>query len=433
MLLSFLAGSCIKEIGPDQSPDEVTSLKNARPQIKIAFIGGLSYLDPSLMSDCLFEGSDFMKVLSTENVVEELCNPILEQALLQILAEKPDLLLITGELSYKREKISHEAVAKILKDISEQGIKVYVIPGNADINNPAAKAYNGSGSSPTLTITEEEFKNIYKEFGFNNAISRDPNSLSYLSEAYNNLWILGIDARVYPVTSSGLIKPATMAWIKYWLAEANKKNITVLALCHHEITEPWAETTIYGPAYVIKNHETVESELTNAGLRVIFGGYANDITMVTKEENVLYDVCANYLPSPPHAYRLIKMEPNSMKIETRYVTTINASVPGGGDFLVYSNTSYHKRMKMLLTLMYNRSPYNRPRGDDSTPGTADYFGLHFAKALHAFYTGDEEFPPEEEAESQNWPEPFKHVLKSVYTDLPPADLQFTINMKEKLK
>ena len=272
---------------------------------------------------------------------------------------------------------------------------------------------------------------LYGDYGFKNAISRDPNSMSYLTQAFNNLWILGIDARIYPIINYGLIKPETMEWIKYWLEIANKKNITVLALCHHEVMEPWAETAIWGPAYVLKNHEIVKNELTDAGLRVIFGGYPNDITMNSNERNILYDICAVYLPSPPHSYRMITMNSNFMKIETRYVTSINATIPGGVSLLEYSNAWFIKRISYKLTLMFTKPPFNSPRGDVSAPGTADYYGLYFAEALLAFYAGDEQIPSEVEEISQGWPEPYKHIIKNIYTDLPPEDLQFTVDMRKK--
>ncbi len=431
MTFLFLFWGCKKDAFFEKEKD--VNLKSAMPHMKIAFIGGLNYLDPSLMIDCFDKGTDFMNVLSTDNVIEEFCKPIMDQAFNQILEEKPDLLFITGELSYMGEKISHEAVAAILKNISAQGIKIFVIPGNADINNPAAKAYNGFGSSPTATVTEEEFEGIYADFGFKDAFSRDPNSMSYLTQAYNNLWILGIDARIYPIINYGLIKPETMEWIKNWLEIANKKNITVLALCHHEVMEPFAETAIWGPAYVIKNHETVEKELTDAGLRVIFGAYPNDITMNSREGNVLYDICSVYLPSPAHSYRMITMDPNYLHIETRYVTSINVLIPGGVSLLEYSNARYLERIGNKLAIMFSKPPFNSPRGDISTVGTADYFGLYIAKALLAFYAGDEQIPSEVDEISQGWPEPYKQIIKTVYTDLPPEDLQFTVDMRKKLK
>lgn len=429
ILVSF--GGCSKDSFVENDSDVIE--KSATPWIKIAIVGGLTYIDPSLMKDCLIEGSDFMNAVTADNIIVELCKPVLDQAINQILAEKPDMLFITGALTFNGEKISHLVVSEILKNISKQGIKVFVIPGHSDINNPAAKAYDGMGSTTTPIITDEEFETIYKEFGYDHSISRDPNSLSYLTQASNKLWILGIDSRVYPIKLWGQIKPETLEWMKYWLEKARKNNTTVLALCHHPVTEAWNEVAIYGRGYVIKDHETVENVLTDAGLRVIFGAHANDITSFSKGENTLYNVSTEYLTSPPHAYRMIFMSPNFMKVETRYVTSVDADIPNGADFLEYTTACYQERMSAFMTQLLVNPPFNLPVGDSNTLGTAAYFGSHFAMALHSFYVGNEQFPPEEEAISQVWPEPFKHILKSIYTDLPPEDLEYTVDMRKKLR
>ena len=404
--------------------------RSADKPIKIAILGGISYLDPSLMVDCLGEGSDFMNVLSEDNVIQEFCKPLLDETLPQILAEKPDLLLIPGELSFNGEKISHEAVAQILKNLSKQEIKVFLIPGNKDINNPNARAYYGNGSTPTPTITDEEFVKLYKDFGYKDVISRDPNSLSYLIQAFNNVWILGIDSRVYPISlsNSGAIKPLTMEWIKYWLAKAQEKNIIVLPLCHFNVVEPFLQSAIYAGGYMIKNHDVIENELTTAGLRVILTPTIHDIVMHSGDGNDLYNISTGLLVTPPFQFRMITMSQDFMQVETRQITSINATIPGGVDFLEYSNTTLRQRLTRLLTGIF-MSSYSLPLGDISTPGTAAYYAPHFANAMSAYYAGDETFPPEEEEVSQEWPEPFKKVLRGFYTDLPPADRQYTVPLK----
>jgi len=397
-------------------------------RMKIAVMPGLSYLDPSLMLDCLGEGSDFREVLSTDNVIEEFCEPILNKALLQLQVEKPDLLLIPGELTFNGEKISHEALAQKLKKISEKGIKVFVIPGNKDINNPKAMAYIGNGSTPTPSITPEEFEIVYKNFGFKGAISRDPVSLSYLTPAFDNVWILGIDARIYPITSTGRINPDTMKWIKDWLAIAQEQNITVLPICHHAVTEQWVDEAIYGPAYVIKDHSAVETALTDAGLRIIFTATANDITMFSNGDKELYDISTGLLLSPPFPYRIITIDPNLMNIETRHITSINAKIPGHLDFLDYSYNYYLENMTRYFINVFKIS-YGLPVGTPETPHTAAYYAPYFAKALHAFYCGDEQIPLEEKELSDTWPFPYGFAFQSLYSDLPPCDEQYTINMK----
>ena len=56
---------------------------------------------------------------------------------------------------------------------------VVVLPGNHDINNPSASSYEGSARRPTEQVTPGEFAEIYEEFGYGQAWSRDPYSLRY--------------------------------------------------------------------------------------------------------------------------------------------------------------------------------------------------------------------------------------------------------------
>lgn len=432
LLLVFFFSSCSKDRVSDQVSNQALSLKSAMPHMKIMVMSGFCYLDPSLMVGCTGRGTDFRKNNEASPELLEFSKPILDEAISRVLSEKPDLLLIPGELTCAGEKISHEAVAGILKNISEQGIKVFVIPGNKDINNPGATAYNGSGSSPAPTVTAEEFETLYSDFGYEDAISRDINSLSYVAQPFNNIWILGIDARVYPIASSGRIKPETLEWIKEWLVKAKEKNITVLGLLHHSATEDWYEEAIYGPAYVIQNHETVENALVESGLRVIFTSHATDICRMTSGENSFFDVGTGSLLTPPFAYRKISMDPNYMHIETDYITSIDAEIPGGADFLTYSNIYFLQNLTEYFIRMLMKS-YRLPLGDASTPGTATYYAPHFAKGLATYYAGGEQFPVSEEEFSKNWPEPYKHLLKSLYSDCAPADRQYIIDMRKKLR
>ena len=422
--LSLLTG-CKKDEIPlviDQPSVESTTSQMAKKPLKIAILGGISYLDPSLMVNCLSEGSDFMNIISDDNVIQEFCQPLLKAAVSQVLAEKPDLLFIPGELSFNGEKISHEAVARIFKKISKEEIQVFVIPGNKDINNPLAKAYNGNGSSPTPTITEEEFVMIYDDFGYKDPISRDPNSLSYLAQAFNKVWILGIDSRKYPISKSGLIKPETLDWIKYRLAKAKEQDVTVLALCHFSVIEPFIGTANYAGAYVINNHTVIEDDLTDAGLRVILTATVNDIVSHSHPENSIYNISTGLLLIPPFQFRIISLDQNSMQIETLKITSIDATIPGGVGLLDYSNAALLQRLTKMYTNLFIGKPFYLPLG------TAMLYAPHFAKATAAFYAGDEVFPIEEQEFSQILSEPYKSTFIGFYTDLPPEDGLYIVPM-----
>ena len=59
---------------------------------------------------------------------------------------------------------------------------MYVTNGNHDILNPNAVRFNGDTTSPVDYLTPKQFKNIYEDFGYKEAIAKDPKSLSYVVE-----------------------------------------------------------------------------------------------------------------------------------------------------------------------------------------------------------------------------------------------------------
>ena len=86
--------------------------------------------------------------------------------------EDPDLLILSGDLTLDGEKASHEELAELLEGLSEAGIEVAVIPGNHDINNPDARRYTADGTEKVESITADEFRDIYADFGYVAADSR---------------------------------------------------------------------------------------------------------------------------------------------------------------------------------------------------------------------------------------------------------------------
>ena len=64
--------------------------------------------------------------------------------------------------------------------------------------------YKGEERLPAEYTTPAEFRQIYRAFGYDEAASEDPNSLSYLYELDENTWLLMIDSCQYsPVNKVG--------------------------------------------------------------------------------------------------------------------------------------------------------------------------------------------------------------------------------------
>jgi 3',5'-cyclic AMP phosphodiesterase CpdA len=112
----------------------------------------------------------------------------------QLSIGRPDILLVPGDITKDGEKIDHQAMAGFFDKLRSQGIRVYVMPGNHDINNAKAKRYAGDKDYPVVMTSRTDFETIYANFGYKSAIARDPNSLSYVVQLQPGLRLLSIDA-----------------------------------------------------------------------------------------------------------------------------------------------------------------------------------------------------------------------------------------------
>jgi Predicted phosphohydrolases len=230
MLFLALIYSCQNDdlISENNSIDESIETKciSVHQGIKIAILSDTHVMDPSLL---VKDGTAFQAYLDKDPKLLKFSSQILETTVNKIISQRPDLVLISGDLTKDGERISHENTARILRQLTLHGIKVVVTIGNHDVNNPEAVRYFKDKQFQVPTVQANRIPFIYANFGFKDAISKDPNSLSYVNEPIKDLWIIAIDANKYYQNNtlsvgSGVIKPETMSWIKEQLAKAQSKG-----------------------------------------------------------------------------------------------------------------------------------------------------------------------------------------------------------------
>ena len=217
----------------------------SNPNIKIVVISDLHVMAPELL---LHDGNAFEEYLVRDRKMLRESAEIIETLVENILELKPQLVLVTGDLTKDGERVSHDLVARQLRRLITAGIQVLVVPGNHDINNPDAKIYDGDSAIPTPTITRKEFAEIYYDMGYDDFSRRDNDTLSYCREVSEGLTILGIDAcmdRLNTFVSrgdsrdhtkaSGRLEPSTQQWLVDQAAEATAAGRRVIAMMHHHL------------------------------------------------------------------------------------------------------------------------------------------------------------------------------------------------------
>ena len=162
LVMIFLCASCAKDQWfdpPDLLPGNNSPFNLICPQIKIAVVSDIHYMDPSIAPDDPENNPAWQAMVSHDRKIFELSDPIFRKVVSDLMDEKPDILLITGDLAMEGQLVSHETVKGLLEQLENKGIKVFVVPGNNDISNPDSKNYKTDPFSPIPSIIRGRIRN----------------------------------------------------------------------------------------------------------------------------------------------------------------------------------------------------------------------------------------------------------------------------------
>jgi 3',5'-cyclic AMP phosphodiesterase CpdA len=353
---------------------------------------------------------------------------ILDAALADLEGESLDFVLVTGDLTKDGEKVDHELFASKLAALEAAGTKVYVVPGNHDVNNPDADSYPADGTTAAVeNVTPAQFKAIYARYGYDEALSQDPASLSYVAEPVPGLWILAIDSCKYednatlgtPVTS-GAIRAATLTWIQARLAEATAKGKLVIGMQHHGVVEHFAGQATLFADYLVDDRATVAAAYAAGGLNVVFTGHfhANDATASTDVD--LTDVETGSLVTYPSPYRLVNVDlsARSLTIHTGHVDRIDSHPT---DFEAFAYQFLVDGLSDLTIAQLESYGLSSTQAASIAPLVVDGFAAHYA--------GDEVLPTSLESSLATLTATSATLgaeVTGLWTDLAPADNDLTV-------
>lgn len=228
-----------------QKPEE------AEPEVQILLGTDIHYLSRELTDG----GSRFQYMVEhgdgkVVTYIEQITDAFLEE----VIERQPDVLILSGDLTLDGEKKSHEEFAEKLYQIEDAGIPVLVIPGNHDINNHHAARFEGEERLPAEFTTPQEFREIYRHFGYDEAISEDRTSLSYVYELDENTRFLMLDSCQYSQKAlvGGAILSDTYDWIEQMLEDAWEAGADIIPIAHHNLLD---ESEIYVDDCTIEHSE----------------------------------------------------------------------------------------------------------------------------------------------------------------------------------
>nr|WP_320057403.1 metallophosphoesterase [uncultured Bacteroides sp.] len=373
--------------------EQVKGNQDRMTECRIAVISDVHVMDPSLLVE---GGKAFDDYLVHDRKMLRESTVILKEITDRLIAEHPQVVLLTGDLTKDGEYVSHRyLVDSCLVRLKKEGIQTLVIPGNHDVNDPHAVSFMGEKTERVRTVSAADFADIYADYGYGGALARDEHSLTYVYQPTTNLRILAIDACKYDENDfeknicrhDGRIKPETMKFIKAQIADAHQKGIRIIAMMHHGLVSHWKYQDRIMKGYLVDDWKKQASELAAAGLEVVFTGHshAQDISCRKKGKHTIYDVETGSSVTYPSPYRLVSIKDDSMEIKSRFLESIPMDL-NGLSFAEYAKKTIAKGAE---TLVISAFPPNVP---DSLKITA---ARCVGEALIANCCGDEKLSDED--------------------------------------
>ena len=325
----------------------VPALAAEKPQdmnLRIAVMSDLHYLSPDMIADT----EDFEHAFNSDRKLLKESSSVLHEMLERVRADKPDILLVSGDLTKDGEQECHAALAKQLQQLQQDvpGLKIYVINGNHDIRNYNAKNFNtADGKAVLATRTEpEDFKRIY-DFVYSDptvlatftpAEGNKAGGLSYVARPVEGLTVIAMDTCRYSSDNtsigddehetSGAISADLEKWVIEQTTAAKARGDLVIGLEHHGLVPHFDMQPTILPMYLVNGYERIAQEYADAGMSVVFTGHMHAVdiaAMTTAAGNTFYDIETGSALTYPCPVRFVDLRRSTVGGETNTYMSVS--------------------------------------------------------------------------------------------------------------
>ncbi|MBQ4626106.1 MAG: metallophosphoesterase [Clostridia bacterium] len=310
VLSVILAFSCIS-IG-------LTAFAQENTDIKFAVASDLHYVEPLEELEIEIPYEPVMWNANRRAAMENESGFIIDEFLRQCAAdEELEFVLVSGDLANDGRIIRQQHIdvaEKFRKFEAETGKPVYVINGNHD---------NGAGEND---VTYKDFKEIYWEFGYDEALYVDENTCSYVAELSEKYRLIALDScDPTKSTEDGMTKEK-VNWVLDEAEKAYADGKYPILMMHHNLLDHLPMQRILSRNFIIRNHLSTANKFANAGIKLVFTGHehCSDAAVYTSTlGNRIYDFATTSLTMYPAEYRMFTVTDEKISYEAKAIESID--------------------------------------------------------------------------------------------------------------
>lgn len=348
-----------------------SNLKTGRSSITIYQATDLHYLSSKLTDG----GSFFSQVVDDgDGKVMHYSEALVKAFLEQVAREKPDVLLLTGDLTLNGEKLSHQDLSSFLESVEAAGVEVLVIPGNHDLNNKMAVHYMKDSYERVETVNAKAFSQIYKAYGYAQAFSRDTNSLSYVYPLGDNLRLLAVD--VNTDEAPGQLKAETLSWVRIQLEKAKSEGVRVLAMTHQNMLQ---HNALFSGGFVFEGSDALLSLFESYDVISNLSGHMH-LQHIQTSDLAFTEIATSSLAITPNQFAVIKINDTDLEYQTKpvevseYAQRLGIKDANLLDFSTYSENYFKESSQRKLMSQIKQTPNTQAIAEYFSDLNTAYFG-----------------------------------------------------------
>lgn len=265
--------------------------------LRLMIVSDIHYLAPSLY---LGSGGTFENALRKgDGKMSQYSGELLEGLVREVRHQRPDALIVSGDLSFNGEKASHEELAAAFGSIEAEGTAVWVIPGNHDLNYPYAAEYFAGGYKTVPNTAPADFLRIYGDF----MQPEGQSQMCYTVRLSSRLWLAMCDVCVYEkrLATGGEYTPETDRFLAGVLEEAKAAGAQVITVTHQSLIP---HTEFLASTMTIAGGEQMADRMRESGnARLNLSGHLH-IQHISEKDNI-HDIATGAFSVPPFRYGML--------------------------------------------------------------------------------------------------------------------------------
>ena len=233
-------------------------------------------------------------------------------------AENDDIefVLISGDLADNGKSVAQEHIdvaAKFKAFEEKTGKQIYVTVGNHDAGLDCA-------------TTVEDFKRIYHDFGYAEALTVVESDCSYTADLGDKYRLIALDSCDPDKSTADGMSAEKMDWVRKQAQQAKKDGRYPILMMHHNLLDHMPVQSIFSADFIVQFHLSTAELFANWGIKLVLTGHehcSDAATYTSTLGNVIYDFATTSLTMYPLQYRYFELTDDEIKYEAKTVDTLD--------------------------------------------------------------------------------------------------------------